>query len=96
MRRVLAVLVDREETKSDKDHVVHDKVRLDQIYGINNGMTMSLCSVGIDEKIVELYLSVATTKDWWPTARLCRYKVKVRLSRMNMILGLLSRFLLCW
>ena len=48
VRRVFAVLVDREETKSDKDHVVHDKVRLDQIYGIDNGMTMSLCSVGVD------------------------------------------------
>ena len=87
---------DREETKSEKDHVVHDKVRLDQIYGMSNGKTMSLCSVGIDEKIVELYLSVAKTKDRWPTARFCGYKVKVRLYRVNMILGLLSRFLLCW
>ena len=57
---------------------------------------MSLWFVGIDEKIVELYLSVAKTKDWWPTARFCGFKVKVRLSRINMILGLLSRFLLCW
>ena len=37
VRRVLAVLVDREETKSDKDHVVHDKARLDQIYGNKSG-----------------------------------------------------------
>ena len=43
-------------------------------------------------KMVELYENEGFEANNWPKA----YKVKVRLSRMNMILGLLSRFLLCW
>ena len=50
MRRVFADLVDREETKSDNDYVVHDKVRLDQIYGINNGMAIAFAPLESTKK----------------------------------------------
>ena len=33
---------------------VHDKVRLDQLYGKNKGMTMSLWFVGIDSEILRV------------------------------------------